>query len=63
MSKTPAAAGRKGLAESDAETERDPMMRRETLQLVRAYYRIKDPEVRQQLQKLIKAAARSVPQE
>ena len=40
---TPAATTRKGLIESDAGIERDPIMRRETLELVRAYYRIEDP--------------------
>ena len=57
---TPAAADRKGLAKSRVEIEHDQMTRRETLQLVRAYYRIEDPEIREHLQKLIKAAAKSV---
>ena len=56
LSKTPAAA--KTLAKSRAEIEPDPMMRRETLELVRAYYRIDDASVREQLRKLIHAAAR-----
>ena len=59
-SETPAAAVRKGVTESRAKIERDPMTRRETLELVRAYYRIEDPEVREHLQKLIRAAASAV---
>lgn len=39
----------------------DMMMRRETLELVRAYYRIKDAGVRRQMNELVKAAARPVP--
>src|SRR5260221_11866541 len=35
--------------------EADPMMRRETLELVRAYYRIGDPQVRRRLFDLTKA--------
>ena len=37
--------------------EPDPMMRRETLELVRAYYRIVDSQVRQRLFDLTKAIA------
>ena len=37
--------------------EADPMMRRETLELVRAYYRIPDPQVRRRLFDLTKAIA------
>jgi transcriptional regulator with XRE-family HTH domain len=37
--------------------EADPMMRRETLELVRAYYRINDPQVRRRLFDLTKAIA------
>ena len=37
--------------------EADPMMRRETLELVRAYYRISDPRVRRRLFDLAKAIA------
>ncbi len=35
--------------------EPDPMARRETLQLVRAYYKITDPEIRKRLFELTKA--------
>ena len=37
--------------------EADPMMRRETLELVRAYYRIGDPQIRRRLFDLTKAIA------
>jgi transcriptional regulator with XRE-family HTH domain len=40
------------------EHESDPMARRETLELVRAYYRIQDPAVRRRLADLTKAVAR-----
>ena len=39
--------------------EKDPMIKRETLELVRAYYRIADPAVRKRLAELTKAVARS----
>lgn len=38
--------------------EQDPMVRRETLELVRTYYRIPDPAVRRRLAELTKAVAR-----
>lgn len=41
------------------EQEADPLARRETLELVRAYYRIPDPVVRKRLGDLVKAVARS----
>jgi transcriptional regulator with XRE-family HTH domain len=40
-----------------ARYEPDPMMRRETLELVRAYYRIPDPQLRRRLFDLTKAIA------
>jgi transcriptional regulator with XRE-family HTH domain len=47
-----------GLEEAPSPTyEADPMMRRETLELVRAYYRIGNPEVRRRLFDLTKAIA------
>ena len=36
----------------------DPLVKRETLELVRAYYRITDPRVRRQVFELIKAVAK-----
>ena len=41
------------------EDDKDPMVRRETLELVRAYYRITDPAVRKRLTELTKAVART----
>jgi transcriptional regulator with XRE-family HTH domain len=38
--------------------EKDPMVKRETLELVRAYYRIPDPAVRKRLAELTKAVAK-----
>ncbi len=47
-----------GLREGPSEPyEKDPMARRETLELVRAYYRISDPTVRKRLYALTKAIA------
>jgi transcriptional regulator with XRE-family HTH domain len=39
----------------------DPMIKRETLELVRAYYRIADPAARKRVFELVKAMARSDP--
>ena len=44
-----------GLAEEPASFETSPMDRRETLELVRAYYRIEDPQVRRRVFELIKS--------
>ncbi len=44
-------------APAAAHFEPDPMMRRETLELVRAYYRIPDPQIRRRLFDLTKAIA------
>lgn len=56
-----AAARIEGAAESAeqaaARHEPDPMMRRETLELVRAYYRIPDAQIRRRLFDLTKAIA------
>jgi transcriptional regulator with XRE-family HTH domain len=46
-----------GVAPSIAQYEPDPTMRRETLELVRAYYRITDPQIRRRLFDLTKAIA------
>ena len=40
--------------------ERDPMARRETLELVRTYYSISDPNVRKRLAELIKSVAGTI---
>jgi transcriptional regulator with XRE-family HTH domain len=44
-------------ATASAAHERDPMMRRETLELVRAYYRVPDAQTRRRLFELVKAIA------
>ena len=44
-----------GLAEEPASFETDPMTKRETLELVRSYYRITDPHVRKRVLDLAKA--------
>jgi len=46
-----------GLAEEAEPYEPDPLAKRETLELVRAYYRITDPMVRKRLFELTKALA------
>jgi transcriptional regulator with XRE-family HTH domain len=46
-----------GLQEEGDAYEPDPMAKRETLELVRAYYRIEDPAVRKRLFELTKALA------
>jgi transcriptional regulator with XRE-family HTH domain len=54
----------KGLGESRAEPiEPDPMVKRETLELVRAYYRIGDASVRKRLFELTKSLANASRQE
>jgi transcriptional regulator with XRE-family HTH domain len=49
--------GSSGLAEEPATFEVDPMTKRETLELVRAYYSIPDPQVRRRVYDLAKALA------
>jgi hypothetical protein len=52
---------RKGLAEPAAafEGEKDPLVKRETLELVRAYYKITEPRLRKRLFELVKVAGAS----
>ena len=45
----------RGKAKKLPSYEPDPMATRETLELVRAYYKIKDAEIRKRLRELIKA--------
>ena len=45
--------GKTALAEAQAEYDHDPMAKRET-ELVRSYYKIKDPKVRRRISDLIK---------
>jgi transcriptional regulator with XRE-family HTH domain len=50
----------RGLAESKPEPfELDPMAKRETLELVRAYYRIADPQVRKRVFELAKSLGKT----
>ena len=50
----------KGLSDQIQENmETDPMVRRETLELVRAYYKITDVRVRKRLYELVKAVGQS----
>ena len=49
---SPAQGG--GKAKKPPSYELDPMAKRETLQLVRAYYKISDPEIRKRLYELAK---------
>ncbi len=53
-----------GLRDHDQdEIERDPLVKRETLELVRAYYRIESPRVRKRVFELAKALAGIAPDE
>ena len=51
--------GKTGLAKAQAEYDRDPMAKRETLELVRSYYKIKDPKVRRRIFDLTKQLGKS----
>lgn len=56
----PASEGRVAWGVSDqaqAPMDHDPLTRRETLELVRAYYRITDPQIRKRLFELTKSLA------
>ncbi|MFN3077551.1 MAG: helix-turn-helix domain-containing protein [Alphaproteobacteria bacterium] len=46
-----------GMTEEPSSFDADPMTKRETLELVRAYYRISDPQVRKRVFELAKALA------
>lgn len=55
---TPERQVKAGLRQQQQKTwESDPLARRETLELVRAYYRISDPKVRKRLFELTKSLA------
>ena len=47
------------LAETPDHLDQDPLAKRETLELVRAYYKIADPRVRRRLFDLVNAVARA----
>ena len=51
----------RGMAEEPMEFERDPVAKRESLEFVRAYYKISDPTVRKRLFDMVKALAASEP--
>ena len=52
-------AGAHGVAEAPAAAyDNDTLTKRETLEMVRAYYRIADPQVRKRMVELIKAVAK-----
>ena len=51
--------GKASLAEAQAEYDHDPMAKRETLELVRSYYKIKDPRVRRRIFELTKQLGKS----
>ena len=51
--------GKTGLAEAQAEYDHDPMAKRETLELVRYYYKIEDPKVRRRIFDLTKQLGKS----
>jgi len=56
---TPAGkAGGMGMSEEKDGYEPDPLAKRETLELVRAYYKITDPKVRRKVFDLIKSLAK-----
>ncbi len=48
-------AQRRGKAEVPPGYEGDPLVKRETLELVRAYYKISNPQVRKRLYEMTKA--------
>ena len=49
--------GRKGFGEAGTpfEQEKDPLIKRETLELVRAYYKIREAKVRKRIFEMVKA--------
>jgi len=55
--------GRKGFGEAGTpiEQEKDPLIKRETLELVRAYYKIRAAGVRQGIAKMVKALSAAEP--
>ena len=49
----------KTLSEGHEQFDHDPMAKRETLELVRAYYKISDPRVRRRVFELVKALSKA----
>ena len=60
-SQTPSLLLSGGLEEPPAGFDHDPLTKRETLELVRAYYRITDPSIRKRVYELAKALAEAAP--
>lgn len=56
---TPTGVPTKGMAETAEEFEHDPLAKRETLELVRSYYKITDPKVRRRVFELVKSLGRA----
>ena len=52
-------AATKGMAEGAADFDPDIVSKRETLELVRAYYKIESPQVRKRLFEMVKALSKS----
>ena len=54
-------SGRKVAAEADTpfRRDKDPLVKRETLELVRGYYKISDRRIRKQIFEMVKAVGRS----
>lgn len=57
ISESTSASGTESIARAGDNGEADPLAKRETLELVRAYYRIKDPAIRKRLFDLTKCLA------
>jgi transcriptional regulator with XRE-family HTH domain len=57
MSSEVSAAGTVSSAEIGVTSQQDPLAKRETLELVRAYYRITEPRVRKRIFELMKSIA------
>ena len=55
---TPSALMKAGQRPAPIDNENDPLSKRETIEFVRAYYKIRDPAVRKRLTELTKAVAR-----
>ncbi len=51
--------GRKGEARAPAAKEQDPLIKRETLELVRAYYKIREGSVRKHIYGMVKALGKT----
>lgn len=56
-------AQRRGMAEERTRYDPDPLAKRETLELVRAYYKIRDPQVRKRLFEMTKALGNAAERE